>query len=71
VVEGNADERGGREYNLALGQKRADAVRERLKLLGVPEAQIDTISYGKEKPRAPGSTEDAWAQNRRADLAYR
>jgi peptidoglycan-associated lipoprotein len=71
VVEGNTDERGGREYNLALGQKRADAVRERLKLLGVTDAQVESVSFGKEKPVATGSTEDAWAQNRRADIKYR
>jgi peptidoglycan-associated lipoprotein len=71
VIEGNTDERGGREYNLALGQKRSDAVRERLKLLGVAETQVETVSFGKEKPAASGSTEDAWAQNRRADIKYR
>jgi peptidoglycan-associated lipoprotein len=71
VVEGNADERGSREYNLALGQKRAEAVKSRLRLLGAAEAQIETVSLGEEKPRATGHDEAAWAENRRADLNYR
>ena len=71
VIEGNADERGSREYNLALGQKRAEAVKSRMRLLGVQDAQIETISFGEEKPRATGSDEAAWAQNRRADLNYK
>ena len=71
TIEGNTDERGGREYNLALGQKRAEAVKQRLMLLGVVDSQIETVSLGKEKPRATGSNEEAWAQNRRADLNYR
>ncbi len=71
TVEGNTDERGGREYNLALGQKRAEAVKQRLMLLGARDAQIETVSFGKEKPRATGSTEEAWAQNRRADIVYK
>jgi peptidoglycan-associated lipoprotein len=71
VVEGNTDERGGREYNLALGQKRAEAVKQRLMLLGASDAQIETVSFGKEKPRAVGSNEEAWAQNRRADIVYK
>lgn len=71
VIEGNADERGSREYNLALGQKRAEAVKSRLRLLGAAEAQIETISFGEEKPVATGSDEASWAQNRRADLNYR
>jgi len=69
-IEGNADERGGSEYNLALGQKRADAVRQALKLLGVKDAQMEAISWGKERPRATGHDEAAWTQNRRADLQY-
>jgi peptidoglycan-associated lipoprotein len=69
-IEGNADERGGREYNLALGQKRADAVKQALKLAGVKEAQMESVSFGKEKPVALGHDEAAWAQNRRADIAY-
>lgn len=71
VIEGNTDERGGREYNLALGQKRAEAVKQRLQLLGVSDRQIETVSFGKEKPKALGSTEEAWAQNRRADIVYK
>ncbi|HUN93043.1 MAG TPA: peptidoglycan-associated lipoprotein Pal [Burkholderiaceae bacterium] len=71
TVEGNCDERGGREYNLALGQRRADAVRQRLTLLGATDAQIESISNGKEKPRAMGHDEAAWAENRRADIVYR
>ena len=70
-IEGNTDERGGREYNLALGQKRAEAVKQRLLLMGARDAQIETVSFGKEKPRALGSTEEAWAQNRRADIVYK
>ena len=71
TVEGHTDERGGREYNLALGQKRAEAVKQRLMLLGVTDTQIETVSFGEEKPRGTGSSEDAWSQNRRADLNYR
>ncbi len=71
TVEGHTDERGGREYNLALGQKRAEAVKQRLMLLGVVDAQVETVSFGEEKPRGSGASEDAWAQNRRADLNYR
>lgn len=70
VIEGNADERGSREYNLALGQKRAEAVKANLKMLRVNEAQMEAVSFGEEKPKATGSTEEAWAQNRRADLNY-
>jgi peptidoglycan-associated lipoprotein len=70
-VEGNTDERGGREYNLALGQKRAEAVKQRLLLMGARDGQIETVSFGKEKPQATGSTEEAWAQNRRADIVYK
>jgi peptidoglycan-associated lipoprotein len=70
IIQGNTDERGGREYNLALGQKRAEAVRRALVLLGVPEAQLEAVSFGKEKPKATGSDEAAWAENRRADLVY-
>ena len=69
-VEGNADERGGREYNLALGQKRADAVVRALKVYGVGDKQLEAVSFGKEKPQALGHDEAAWAQNRRVDLAY-
>lgn len=70
VIQGNTDERGGREYNLALGQKRAEAVRKSMSLLGVSDAQMEAVSFGKEKPKATGSDEAAWAENRRADLAY-
>ena len=70
IIQGNTDERGGREYNLALGQKRAEAVRKSLSLLGVSDAQIEAVSFGKEKPKAQGSDEAAWAENRRADIAY-
>ncbi len=70
-LEGHADERGGREYNLALGQKRSEAVRKSLSLLGVPEAQMEAVSFGEEKPAAMGSTEEAWRQNRRVELTYR
>ena len=71
VVEGHTDERGGREYNLALGQKRSEAVRRALGLLGVTDSQVEAVSFGKEKPAAAGSTEAALAQNRRAEIAYR
>lgn len=71
MIEGHTDERGGREYNLALGQKRAEAVRRSLALLGVSDNQIEAVSFGKEKPVAQGGTEEAHAQNRRAELSYR
>lgn len=70
VIQGNTDERGGREYNLALGQKRAEAVRKSLSLLGVSDAQMEAVSFGKEKPKALGSDEAAWAENRRSDIVY-
>ena len=68
VIEGNADERGTTEYNLALGQKRSEAVKKALGVLGVPANRVEAISNGEEKPRAKGSSEAAWAENRRADL---
>jgi peptidoglycan-associated lipoprotein len=71
VVEGHTDERGGREYNLALGQRRAEAVRRALGLLGINDNQIEAVSFGKEKPAVQGNDEAAWAQNRRAEIAYR
>ena len=71
VIEGHTDERGGREYNLALGQKRAEAVAKSLTLLGVPEAQLEAVSFGKERPAVEGSDEEAWARNRRAELKDR
>ncbi len=70
TLEGNADERGSREYNLALGQKRAEAVRKALAVLGVSDAQMEAISFGEEKPRNPGHTEEAYVENRRADVVY-
>jgi peptidoglycan-associated lipoprotein len=71
TIEGNTDARGGAEYNLALGQRRADAVRRMLTLLGVPDTQVETISLGKEKPKALGNTDADYAENRRADFAYK
>ena len=70
IIQGNTDDRGGREYNLALGQKRAEAVRKALVLLGVPDAQVEAVSLGKEKPKALGSDEASFAENRRADIVY-
>ncbi|MEC5385266.1 OmpA family protein [Uliginosibacterium sp. H3] len=67
-LEGNADERGSSEYNLALGQKRAEAVKKQLELLGVPEAQLEAVSLGSEKPRETCHAEKCWAANRRVDL---
>lgn len=69
-VEGNADERGSAEYNLALGQKRAEATVRALRVYGVKDSQLEAVSWGKEKPRAQGHDEAAWAENRRVDLAY-
>ena len=71
VLEGHTDERGGREYNLALGQKRAETVRRTMSLLGVTDAQMEAVSFGKEKPANPASTEEAYSQNRRVELNYR
>ncbi len=68
TLQGNCDERGGREYNLALGQRRADAVKRKLVMLGAPEPKIETLSFGKEKPRELCHQESCWAQNRRADF---
>ncbi len=70
MIEGHTDERGGREYNLALGQKRAEAVRRALGLIGVPDAQMEAVSLGKEKPAVQGSSEEAYAKNRRVELTY-
>ena len=69
-IEGNCDERGSREYNLALGQRRAEAVKKVMTVLGVSDGRIETTSYGEEKPAAQGHDESAWAQNRRADIKY-
>lgn len=71
ALEGHADERGGREYNLALGQKRAEAVRRALTLLGVPDSQLEAVSFGKEKPAVQGTGEAVWAKNRRVEISYR
>ncbi len=71
VIEGHTDERGGREYNLALGQKRAEAVLKSLELLGVPTQQVEAVSFGKERPAATGQDESTWARNRRAELKDR
>ncbi|HXH73131.1 MAG TPA: peptidoglycan-associated lipoprotein Pal [Mariprofundaceae bacterium] len=68
TVEGNCDQRGSREYNLALGQRRADSVRDYLVSHGVSASRIDTVSFGEEKPVCTGSGEACWAQNRRADI---
>ena len=70
VLQGNTDDRGSREYNLALGPKRAEAVRKAMAVLGVSNAQMEAVSFGEEKPRATGETEDAYAQNRRTDVVY-
>lgn len=71
AVEGHTDERGGREYNLALGQKRAESVAKQLRLLGVNDNQLEAVSFGKERPAVQGSDEAAWAKNRRAELVNR
>ena len=68
TVEGHTDERGGREYNLALGQKRAETVARAMSLLGVNADQVEAVSFGKERPAAQGSDEAAWAKNRRAEI---
>ena len=71
AIEGHTDERGGREYNLALGQKRAEAVRRALGLSGVTDSQVEAVSFGKEKPAASGFDESAMSKNRRAEISYR
>ncbi|OGA21207.1 MAG: peptidoglycan-associated lipoprotein [Betaproteobacteria bacterium RIFCSPLOWO2_02_FULL_67_19] len=70
LIQGNTDERGSREYNLALGQRRAEGLKKMLMLLGAQEAQVEAVSLGEEKPRAEGQNETAWAQNRRSDILY-
>jgi peptidoglycan-associated lipoprotein len=70
TIQGNTDERGSREYNIALGQKRADSVKRMMTLLGATDNQIETVSFGKEKPKNPGHDEAAWAENRRDDILY-
>ena len=69
-IEGNCDERGSREYNLALGQRRAESVKKVMTVLGVQDGRIETISFGEEKPKSSGHDEPAWAENRRADIKY-
>ena len=71
LIQGNTDERGGSEYNLALGQKRAEAVRKSMAALGVAESRMEAVSLGEEKPKAEGHNEEAWSQNRRADIVYK
>ena len=70
TIQGNADERGSHEYNLALGQRRADTVKRMMQIYGASDSQIETVSFGKEKPRNPGHDEVAWAENRRDDMVY-
>jgi peptidoglycan-associated lipoprotein len=70
LIQGNTDERGSREYNLALGQKRADAIKKMLTLLGAREEQVESVSLGEEKPKNEGQNEAAWAENRRGDMLY-
>ncbi len=70
LIQGNTDERGGREYNIVLGQKRSDAVRKLMLTFGASESQIESVSFGKDKPKANGHDEAAWAENRRADIYY-
>ena len=70
TIQGNTDERGSREYNIALGQKRADAVKRMMTLLGAQDRQIETTSFGEERPKNPGHDESAWAENRRDDIVY-
>lgn len=70
VIQGNTDERGSREYNLALGQKRAEAVRRAMAALGVSDSQMEAVSFGEERPRATDNDEASFAENRRADLVY-
>ena len=71
LIQGNTDERGTAEYNLALGQSRSDSVRKALTLLGVESSQIEAISLGKEKPTKIGHDEESWKENRRADIVYK
>ncbi|MFO1281597.1 MAG: peptidoglycan-associated lipoprotein Pal [Burkholderiales bacterium] len=70
TIQGNTDERGSREYNIALGQKRADAMKRMMTVVGAQESQIETVSFGKEKPRRDGHDEASWAENRRGDIVY-
>jgi peptidoglycan-associated lipoprotein len=70
LIQGNTDERGSREYNIALGQRRAEGVKRMLLLLGATEAQVEAVSLGEEKPKETGHSEEAWARNRRSDMLY-
>ena len=70
TVEGNCDERGSREYNVALGQRRAEGVKKAMQLLGARDQQIEAVSFGEEKPKSNGHDEAAWSQNRRSDINY-
>ena len=70
LIQGNTDERGSREYNVGLGQRRSDGVKRMLILLGAKENQIESVSLGEEKPQAEGHNEDAWSKNRRSDILY-
>ena len=70
TIEGNCDERGSREYNVALGQRRSEGVKKAMMLLGAREQQIESVSFGEEKPKASGHDESAWSQNRRSDIVY-
>jgi peptidoglycan-associated lipoprotein len=70
LIQGNTDERGSREYNIALGQRRAESVKRMLQLLGAREEQVEAVSLGEEKPKETGHSEEAWARNRRSDMLY-
>jgi peptidoglycan-associated lipoprotein len=70
LVQGNTDERGSREYNVSLGQRRSDGVKKMLVLLGARDSQIESVSLGEEKPQSEGHSEDAWSKNRRSDILY-
>ena len=70
TIQGNTDERGSREYNIALGQRRADTVKRMMQLYGATDSQIETVSFGKERPKNAGHDEGAWAENRRDDMVY-
>ena len=69
-IEGNADDRGSREYNLALGQRRADAVKQMMQILGAKADQVESVSFGEEKPRCNDQSEKCWSENRRGDIVY-
>ena len=69
-IEGHADERGSREYNIALGQRRSEAVKQMMQLLGARPDQVEPVSFGEEKPKAAGHDEASWAENRRGDIVY-